>query len=90
MEKINNDSVVTIKIKYTDSEVSLLINSLVMTCTTQVPTEDNGEWKKPYEKLLKDLKTIKNNSMELKEKGEVNEKIYQAKKETEGSPGPCD
>ena len=90
MNNTNNDSIVTIKIKYTDSEVNLLINSLIMTCTTQIPTEDNGQWKRPYEKLLKDLKVIKDESLILKEKGEKNEKIYQAEKKIQTEPGPCD
>ena len=90
MENITNDSVVTIQIKYTDSEINLLINSLIMTCTTQIPTEDNGQWKRPYEQLLKDLKNIKDKALNLKEKGEDNERIYQAEKKTKTDPGPCD
>jgi len=90
MENITNDSIVTINVKYTDSEINLLINSLIMTCTTQIPTEDNGEWKRPYEQLLKDLKKIKGKALTLKEKGEVNEKIYQAEKKAKTEPGPCD
>jgi hypothetical protein len=89
MENITNDSIVTIKIKYTDSEVNLLINSLIMTCTTQIPTEDNGEWKRPYEQLLKDLKKIKDKALTLKEEGKDNERSYQAEK-TKTKPGPCD
>lgn len=90
MENITNDSIVTINIRYTDAEVNLLVNSLVMTCTTQIPTEDNGQWKRPYEKLLKDLKTIKNRGMKLKEEGITNETIYQAETKAKTSPGPCD
>ena len=90
MENITNDSIVTINVKYTDSEINLLINSLIMTCTTQIPTEDNGAWKRPYEQLLKDLKKIKGKALTLKEKGEVNEKIYQAEKKAKTEPGPCD
>jgi hypothetical protein len=90
MENITNDSIVTIKIKYTDSEVNLLINSLIMTCTTQIPTEDNGEWKRPYEQLLKDLKKIKDKALTLKEEGKDNERNYQAEKKTKTKPGPCD
>jgi hypothetical protein len=90
MENITNDSIVTIKIKYTDSEVNLLINSLIMTCTTQIPTEDNGEWKRPYEQLLKDLKKIKDKALTLKEEGKDNERSYQAEKKTKTKPGPCD
>ena len=90
MENITNDSIVTINIRYTESEVNLLVNSLVMTCTTQIPTEDNGQWKRPYEKLLKDLKTISNRSMKFKEEGITNETIYQAETKAKTSPGPCD
>ena len=90
MENITNDSVVTVQIKYTDSEINLLINSLIMTCTTQIPTEDNGQWKRPYEQLLKDLKNIKDKALNLKEKGEDNERIYKAEKKTKTEPGPCD
>ena len=39
-----------------------------MTTTTQIPTEDNGKWKNPYEKLLNDLKKIKSQILEFKEK----------------------
>jgi|TARA_R100001530_G_scaffold9539_3_gene9621 hypothetical protein len=81
---------IIITIKYTNAEVGLLINSLVMTCTTQIPTEDSGHWKKPYEQLLKDLKNIKNKTLDFKEKGEDNERIYQAEKKTKTEPGPCD
>tara|TARA_R100001530_G_scaffold116085_1_gene83095 strand:+ start:219 stop:491 length:273 start_codon:yes stop_codon:yes gene_type:complete len=90
MENITNDSIVTINIRYTDAEVNLLVNSLVMTCTTQIPTEDNGQWKRPYEKLLKDLKDISNRSMKLKEEGNTNETIYKAETKVKTSPGPCD
>ena len=90
MENITNDSIVTINIKYTDSEVNLLINSLIMTCTTQIPTEDNGAWKRPYEQLLKDLKKIKDKALTLKEEGKDNERSYQAEKKTKTKPGPCD
>jgi len=90
MNNVTNDSIVTITIRYTDSEVNLLMNSLVMTCTTQIPTEDNGQWKRPYEKLLKDLKTIKNRSMKYKEEGNTDETVYQAKTKIETKPGPCD
>jgi|GEM_PF-6126825 len=90
MENITNDSIVTINVKYTDSEINLLINSLIMTCTTQIPTEDNGEWKRPYEQLLKDLKKIKDKALTLKEEGKDNERSYQAEKKTKTKPGPCD
>ena len=90
MENITNDSIVTINVKYTDSEINLLINSLIMTCTTQIPTEDNGAWKRPYEQLLKDLKKIKGKALTLKEEGKDNERSYQAEKKIKTKPGPCD
>ena len=62
MEIQRGRRMITVTIKYTRQELELLINSLTMTCTTQVPTEDNGLWKKPYESLLKDLKRIRNHA----------------------------
>jgi hypothetical protein len=70
-----SDDIVTIKFLVTDSEIVLLINSLTMTTTTLIPTEDNGKWKNPYEKLLKDLKKIKANVLEFKEKRKNSEKV---------------
>jgi predicted transcriptional regulator YheO len=81
---------ITVNIKYTSSEVGLLINSLVMTCTTQVPTEDSGQWKKPYEKLLKDLKNIKSKTLEYKEKRENIEKRKSTETQNPTECGPCD
>ena len=43
--------VATVTIKYTESEVALLINSLEMTTSAKVPCVENGQWKTPYEKL---------------------------------------
>ena len=48
----------TALIKFTKSEVELLINSLHMTISTVVPCVENGEWKKPYEKIQGDLQKI--------------------------------
>jgi hypothetical protein len=48
----------TVLIKFTDTEVDLLVNSLRMSISTCVPCVDNGEWKKPYEKIKGDLKRI--------------------------------
>ena len=79
----------TVTIKYTKQELELLINSLTMTCTTQVPTEDTGLWKKPYESLLKDLKKILHQLRE-KEIEETNESKNTPIEETEVSPGACD
>ena len=63
-----SDNIVTVKFQITDSELVLLMNSLIMTTTTQIPTEDNGKWKNPYEKLLNDLKKIRSQILEFKEK----------------------
>ena len=52
------EKVGTATIKFTDSEIQLLINSLHMSITTVVPCVDSGEWKVPYEMLRKDLKRI--------------------------------
>ena len=48
----------TALIKFTRSEVQLLINSLHMSISTVVPCVENGEWKKPYEKIQGDLQKI--------------------------------
>ena len=89
MERVKDinkeESIVIAKIRYTDSEVELLINRLIMTCTTQIPTEDNGEWKRPYEKLLKDLKNIKGQTLDYKEK-----RYNVEKKENTGTQNPAE
>ena len=43
----------TALIKFTKSEVQLLINSLHMSISTVVPCVENGNCKKPYEKIQK-------------------------------------
>ena len=48
----------TALIKFTKSEVQLLINSLHMSISTVVPCVEDGEWKKPYQKIQGDLKKI--------------------------------
>ena len=48
----------TALIKFTRSEVQLLINSLHMSISTVVPCVENGEWKKPYEKIQGDLQKV--------------------------------
>ena len=48
----------TALIKFTKSEVQLLINSLHMSISTVVTCVENGEWKKPYEKIQGDLQKI--------------------------------
>ena len=49
----------TATIKFSESEIQLLINSLHMSISTVVPCVDTGEWKVPYEVLRKDLKKIR-------------------------------
>ena len=61
MEKVG-----TVVVRYTESEVQLLINSLEMTISTKVPCVDNGQWKNPYEKLQNDLKRIKQELIDYK------------------------
>ena len=58
--------VATVTIKYTESEVALLINSLEMTTSAKVPCVENGQWKTPYEKLKDALIGIKNQLIEYK------------------------
>ena len=65
----------TATIKFTDSEIGLLINSLEMSISTIVPCVNDGEWKKPYEALKKDLVDI---NKELREK--AREIPYEAKR----------
>ena len=48
----------TALIKFTKSEIQLLINSLHMSISTVVPCVENGEWKKPYEKIQGDLQRV--------------------------------
>ena len=48
----------TALIKFTKNEIELLINSLHMSISTVVPCVENGEWKKPYVKIQKDLLNI--------------------------------
>ena len=48
----------TALIKFTKSEVQLLINSLHMSISTVVPCIEDSEWKKPYIKIKKDLSII--------------------------------
>jgi|TARA_Y100000034_G_C6892747_1_gene411026 hypothetical protein len=75
----------TATIKFTDSEIGLLINSLEMSISTIVPCVDNGEWKKPYEILKKDLVDI---NRQLKEK--IKEIPYEAKRSGPASCEPCE
>ena len=72
----------TATIKFSDSEIGLFINSLEMSISTIVPCVDNGEWKKPYEILKKDLMDI---SKQLRDK--EREIPYEAKR---NNPSSCD
>ena len=58
--------VATVTIKYTESEVVLLINSLEMTTSAKVPCVEDGQWKSPYEKLKDDLIGVKDQLIEYK------------------------
>ena len=55
----------TALIKFSESEIECLVNSLYITTSLKVPTENNGNWKKPYEMLLKEVEGI---NYQLKEK----------------------
>ena len=52
-------------IKFSESEIECLVNSLYMTTSLKVPTENNGDWKTPYRMLLKEVEGI---NYQLKEK----------------------
>jgi len=57
-----------IVIKFSESELECLCNSLYMTSSLKVPTQENGEWKKPYKNLLKEVEGIKYKFREEKRK----------------------
>ena len=82
----------TALIKFTKSEVQLLINSLHMSVSTIVPCVDSSEWKKPYKKLEKDLKKIRNDLTEKEREMRIDVKTDKTEEKTEASvePGPCD
>ena len=63
---MQNEAVITIKLS--DSELSLLINSLGMLESTIVPCVDNGKWKIPYEVLKKDLQKVQKNVIDKRKK----------------------
>jgi hypothetical protein len=46
-------------IKFSQQEVELMINSLQNQIRFEVPYMDTTDWRKPYETLIKDLKSIK-------------------------------
>ena len=68
------DQIATVTIKYTESEVQLLINSLEMTISTRVPCVGSGQWKKPYEILQKDLYGIKEELINYKHSKTIDQK----------------
>ena len=82
----------TALIKFTKSEIQLLINSLHMSVSTIVPCVDSSEWKSPYKKLKKDLKKIRNQLTEKEREINIDVKEDKTEKTTELSiePGPCD
>ena len=55
----------TALIKFSETEIECLVNSLYMTTSLKVPTENNGDWKTPYRMLLKEVEGI---NYQLKEK----------------------
>ena len=75
----------TALIKFTRSEVQLLINSLHMSISTVVPCVQNGEWKKPYEKIQKDLQKITEQFIEKEREININ-----VKKEETGVNNPAE
>ena len=76
----------TALIKFSKNEIELLINSLHMSISTVVPCVENGNWKKPYETIKKDLIDIK---LQLIEK-EREVKIDVKKEETGvNNPAEC-
>ena len=75
----------TAVIKFSDSEIGLLINSLEMSISTIVPCVDSGEWKKPYEALKKDLIDV---SRQLQEK--KRELPYEEKRNNPSSCENCE
>ena len=82
----------TALIKFTKSEVQLLINSLHMSVSTIVPCVDSSEWKNPYKKLKKDLKKIRNQLTEKEREINIDVKKDKTKRTSKISiePGPCD
>ena len=73
----------TALIKFSKNEIELLINSLHMSISTVVPCVENGEWKKPYETIQKDLIDIKSQLIEKEREVRVD-----VKKEKTGTNNP--
>ena len=75
----------TALIKFSKNEIELLINSLHMSISTVVPCVENGEWKKPYETIQKDLIDIKSQLIEKERNSRVD-----VKKEETGANNPSE
>ena len=73
----------TALIKFSKNEIELLINSLHMSISTVVPCVENGEWKKPYETIQKDLINIRLQLIEKEREAKVD-----VKKEKTGFNNP--
>ena len=73
----------TALIKFSETEIECLVNSLYMTTSLKVPTENNGDWKTPYRMLLKEVEGI---NYELKEK---KRNIINDTKSTYQTPESC-
>ena len=69
----------TALIKFSETEIECLVNSLYMTTSLKVPTENNGDWKTPYRMLLKEVEGI-NYQLKEKKRDIINDKKanYQA------------
>ena len=74
----------TALIKFSETEIECLVNSLYMTTSLKVPTENNGDWKTPYRMLLKEVEGI---NYELKEK---KRNIINDTKSTYQAPESCE
>ena len=66
------DKIGTVLIKFSESEVRLLINSLSMTESIKVPAE--VEWQKPYRTIRKDLVDILEELQERKREKRIDVK----------------
>ena len=82
----------TALIKFTKSEIQLLINSLHMSVSTVVPCVDSSEWKIPYKQLKKDLKKVRDQLTEKEREMRIDVKTKETERSTEVKvePGPCD
>jgi len=59
-------------IKFSQQEVELMINALQNLIRFEIPYQDTIDWRKPYEKLIKDLKYIKSQMLNKVEEAMVN------------------